>query len=234
LFLGQITRSLEAMDWDPFSTLRNALWIGGGQWAGKTTVARILARRYGLTAYHFDYHSARGHEDRRIAQQFHRGLTPAEQDWEAIWIEPTPRRMADAVLAQFADGFAWVQDDLRALTTPLPVIAEGWGLRPELVAPVTSTLDRMVVMVPTDEFRRYQAAHLPRAGRVTATVSDPDLAQRNRLERDRLLAEDAVRAARKLGLRVLEVDGSRDAEAVAGDLADHFGPFLPRPLAKIR
>jgi len=31
-------------DGDPFGTIRNALWIGGGQWAGKSTVARLLAR----------------------------------------------------------------------------------------------------------------------------------------------------------------------------------------------
>jgi hypothetical protein len=54
--------------WDPFGTLRGALWIGGGQWAGKSTVARILARRYGITAYHYDYHDARGHDDRRLAR----------------------------------------------------------------------------------------------------------------------------------------------------------------------
>ena len=46
---------MTAADWDPFGTIRNALWIGGGQWAGKSTVARLLARRYGLTAYHYDY-----------------------------------------------------------------------------------------------------------------------------------------------------------------------------------
>lgn len=27
---------------DPFGTIANALWIGGGQWAGKSTVARLL------------------------------------------------------------------------------------------------------------------------------------------------------------------------------------------------
>ncbi len=27
---------------DPFGTLGNALWIGGAQWAGKSTVARLL------------------------------------------------------------------------------------------------------------------------------------------------------------------------------------------------
>src|SRR5687768_13704215 len=57
------------MVWDPFGTLRRVLWIGGGQWAGKSTVARILAVRHGITAYHYDYHDGRGHDDRRVAER---------------------------------------------------------------------------------------------------------------------------------------------------------------------
>lgn len=49
--------------WDAFGTLHNALWIGGGQWAGKSTIARILALRYGLTAYHYDYHVAHAYQN---------------------------------------------------------------------------------------------------------------------------------------------------------------------------
>ena len=40
-------------EWDPFGTLHAALWIGGGQWAGKSTVANLIAARHALTAYHF-------------------------------------------------------------------------------------------------------------------------------------------------------------------------------------
>lgn len=58
-------------------------------------------------------------------------------------------------------------------------------------------------------------------------MSDPALAQANQVERIRLLAEHAVRAAREHGVRVLEVDGSRDAEAVADDVAKHFAAHLP-------
>ncbi|MBB4678365.1 hypothetical protein [Crossiella cryophila] len=39
--------------------------------------------------------------------------------------------------------------------------------------------------------------------------------------------DDAVRTALGLGIRVVEVDGSRDAEGVADDLAGHFRPYLP-------
>jgi len=87
--------------WDPFGTLATTLWLTGGQWSGKSTVARILASRHG--------------------------------------------------------------------------------------------------------------------------VSDRERAQRNRVERDRLVAADAVRSAIALGIRVIEVDGSVPADEVADLVAEHFG-----------
>lgn len=53
-------------------------------------------------------------------------MPAAEFDPEATWIGPAPRPMATEVIAGFAERFARPQDDLRALTTPLPVIAKGW------------------------------------------------------------------------------------------------------------
>lgn len=62
--------------WDPSATLRGALWIGGDQWTGKSTIARLLADRYGLTAYHYDYHDARAYNDRRITRRVKLGQPP--------------------------------------------------------------------------------------------------------------------------------------------------------------
>lgn len=214
--------------WDPFGTLGAALWLGGGQWAGKSTVARLLAVRHGLTAYHYDYHDARGHNDRRIARRLALGEPVEEPHPDSVWVDPTPAEMAARTLAGFPVRFEWALDDLRGLFSGRPVLAEGWGLRPELVAPIVDSPRRMVVMVPTDEFRRHQLQVLPRAGAVSHRVRDPDRARRNRVDRDRLVAEDAVRAARRLGIRVIEVDGTQDAEAVADVVGDHFGPYLHR------
>jgi hypothetical protein len=207
--------------WDPTGTISRALWIGGGQWAGKSTVARLLAVRHGLTAYHYDYHDARGHFDRRIA----RGES-VERDPDRNWVRRAPEEMAADAHAIFALRFEWTLDDLRALDSPQPLIAEGWGLRPEFVVPLLDSPRRMIVMVPTEEFQRHQAATLPRAGAITHEVSDPERAQQNRLARDRLLAQDAAARARELGVRVLEVDGSRETEEVADLVADHFRPYL--------
>lgn len=215
------------MHWDPFTTVQRALWIGGGQWAGKSTVAGILAERHGLTHYHYDYHDARSHLDRRTARQIRLGATPIEPNPESTWIQSTVEQAVDEALTIFVERFEYVQDDLPTLVSPHPIIADGWGLRPELVAPLTSSPQRMVVMVPTEDFRQRQLSRLQRAGASRPDVSDPELAQRNRIARDRLIAEDAVSNAKRLNIRVIEVDGSRDAQRMADLVAEHFREFLP-------
>lgn len=214
------------MVWDPLGTIGNVLWLSGAQWAGKSTVARILARRHGITAYHCDFANAHGHQDRKVANQVRNGEQPHDFDPEQHWVRSTPEEMAASVLTGFQRGFDWVLDDLRALVSGRPILAEGWALRPELVAPIVDDLRRMLVMVPTEEFRQHQLKNLPRAGELKIGLSNPVLGQHNRLARDRLVAEDVVAEARAYGIRVLEVDGLRDAEEVADDVEDHFAPYL--------
>jgi hypothetical protein len=93
-------------DWDPFGTIRSALWIGGGQWAGKSTVARLLAQRYGLTAYHYDYQDARGHNDRRIAARVRRGEPADGPSANRAWLAGPPEQLAAETLASFEERLA--------------------------------------------------------------------------------------------------------------------------------
>ncbi|MYT73394.1 MULTISPECIES: hypothetical protein [unclassified Streptomyces] len=212
--------------WDPHGSLQRALWIGGAQWSGKSTVAELIAGEYGLTVYHYDSHDARGHQDRRIARRVALGEPVEDPAPDRVWVSQGPEEMAAETLAGFPVRFEWVLDDLRALFTGRPAIAEGWGLRPELVAPLLDSLRRMIVLVPTEDFRRHQLLNLARAGTLNVPVTDPARAQANRVARDRLVAEDAAQNARRLGIRVIEVDGTLDAVAVAAEVAEHFAPYL--------
>src|SRR5439155_5930725 len=108
-----------------------------------------------------------------------------------------------------------------------PVLAEGWGFRPELVAPLLDSPRRAIFLVPSDDFQQRQLRELPRAGRVSFPTSDPERAQRNRVGRDRLLAGELVESARRLGLRTVMVDGTLTVDEVADLVGEHFGPFLP-------
>jgi hypothetical protein len=135
--------------------------------------------------------------------------------------------MVEGCRHSFVERFGMVLDNLRALSSRRPLVAEGWGLRPELVAPLLSTRGQAVFLVPTEAFRQRQLRELPRAGQVSVAVSDPGRALANRVERDRLLALDVVESARQHGLRVIEVDGSLSVGGLTDVVADHFAEWLP-------
>jgi len=185
------------MTWDPYGTLQKALWIGGAAWTGKSTVARLLAERHGLTTYHHDYRARPGN---------------------ALPDDVSAGDQLTEIMAEFRHRFHYALDDLRALTSPRPIVAEGRVLRPELVAPLVDSPGRMVVLVPTELFRQHQLRHRPEEPAIPA--------QRTRLTRDRMLAAHAVRAARDLGIRVIEIDGSLDPAGVTDVVGEHFREYL--------
>lgn len=222
MILAGIPRTVGAMVWDPLGSIGRAFWIGGGQWAGKTTVARLLAERHGYVVYRHDYAAAHGHFDRAVAAEARAGNPFRDFDPEWEFVQQTPEQMATTVIQQFVDRFEWALDDIRALDGSTPIIAEGWGLRPESVAAI-GCADRMVVLTPTREFRQHQLNNVERAKKLGHEVSDPERAQRNRVERDRLAAENAVKSAAEQGIGAIEVDGSRDAEQITDIVAEHFG-----------
>jgi hypothetical protein len=206
------------------------LWLGGAQWAGKSSVARILSDRHGLQLYSYDYHDARGHSARARAEpdRFPHLQRFLQLSMDERWVLPSPERMATDAQIAFDERFQMTLDDLAALPAEPPVLAEGWGLRPRLVAPLLEDPRQAIFVVPSDEFRERQAASMPRAGAVGSATSDPERAQRNRVARDRLLTADVTESARELGLRTVVVDGSGTVDDLAALVAEHFAPFLPR------
>ncbi|GAA1800655.1 hypothetical protein [Actinomadura chokoriensis] len=68
---------------------------------------------------------ARAHDDRRTARRVRLGEPPGGPDPETAWVDTTPQAMAAEPLAGLPARFAWALDDLRALVSGRPVIAEG-------------------------------------------------------------------------------------------------------------
>src|SRR5207245_934439 len=77
------------------AALARVLWIGGACDAGKTSVTRVLAERYGLQPYHYDRfdrltppgHWTRIDPARHPHMHF---LRERVDDLEARWVETTP------------------------------------------------------------------------------------------------------------------------------------------------
>ncbi len=95
-------------------------------------------------------------------------------------------------------------DDLLCSSAETPVIAEGFRLLPQLVAPLLTEHNRGVWLLPTPAFRR--AAFDSRGWEIPGKTSNPDRAARNLLERDRLFTNRLREENTRLGLPVIDVD----------------------------
>ena len=204
-------------------------WIGGPTDAGKTSIARALAEWYGLQAYHYD------HLDRLEAPGHWGRVDPARQPHmhaalgrsrDEGWVQTTPEAMVERWQRTAAERFQLTLEDLLALPTAPPIVAEGYGFLPELVAPLLTSPRQAIWLLPTESFRLASRARRAK-GTFWADTSDPERARRNHLGRDRLIG-DLVRAqARTLGLPVLEIDGTRPLDEMVALVAAHFAPLLP-------
>jgi len=200
------------------------LWIGGGTGAGKSTVTRLLAGRFGLRAYHIDSFTWVHARRRSPAQEQFMARSLDER-----WVEAEVAHMAEWFIEISRERLAMVWDDLAELPAVPPVIVEGPQILPELL-PAGSTA---VFLFSTADFRRRAICERP----FTLPVSDPDRARENRLERDVLLAGRIRVEAERQGHTVIDVIESTDADAVAEIVAQMIPQHAPlglRELAAVR
>ena len=201
------------------------LWIGGATDAGKTTLARALAARFGCELYEYDRTDVAHHEALAAQHQDVRAFMLASMDTR--WVTPTPEQLFSRSMRAFRLRWPLLLRELAALPSSpgAPLIVEGFGLLPDLVRPLLDDTRQGLWLVPTEAFRR---ASWVRRGKPSFRnhTSDPDRAAANLWDRDLLLAAEIERQARALQLKLLVNAGALSAEQLADAAADWFAPFL--------
>ncbi|WP_093622357.1 hypothetical protein [Actinoplanes philippinensis] len=202
--------------------LAHVYWIGGGSGAGKSTIAARLAQRHGFTLYATDDvmgdHARRSApEDTPYLQQF------MARDMDERWVTGTPRTMLEEFHWYRGEAFGLIVEDLLALPADRGVIAEGFRLLPELVAPLLADPRHAVWLLPTPAFRR--AALESRGGlwQIAGRTSNPERALRNLLERDGMFTERVDATATGSGLPVIRVDPAMSEDDLAAQVVASLG-----------
>lgn len=200
--------------------LANVRWIGGGTGGGKSSAAIALAERHGFERYSYDWHDARDHSERTRADRHPVRAGFLAMTVDEQWVHRTPRQMADEAIAEFAERFEMVLEDLAALTADR-VVADGFGLLPELIASVDPDRRHAVFLLPTPEFRDWALAM--RGWIAREGTSDPVRARANKLARDALLTEHVRERALALGYPTIVVDGTRSLAEITAEVAARLG-----------
>jgi hypothetical protein len=191
--------------------LGHVLWLGGMSGVGKTTNGRAVARKFDLRFYSLDSYTLDHHRN-RVRPDEHPALASFDRlSVEELWVQTTGEQIADRFEAASRERFPFVVDDLLALPSDAPILAEGPQLLPDLVAPLLAHGDQALYLVADGELQRQLV--LGRGGASYERSSDPDRALANRLERDRVLSERLRAAAAERGLTMQAL--RRPAEAPA-------------------
>jgi hypothetical protein len=184
--------------------LRHVRWIGGGSGAGKSTIARRLAEEHGLRLYDSD-RTLRDHVGRSNAVDHPLMAAFVAMDMDERWLNRLPSVMLETFHAFRGEGFEMIVEDLLALPSEPPILAEGFRLLPRLVAPLLSRSDQAVWLVPTPEFRMAAFEARDFTWEIPGRTSDPKRALANLLARDELFTDEVAIEAAALELPTIEV-----------------------------
>ena len=166
------------------------------------------------------WHDARDHSDRTRADHHPVRTAFLAMSMDERWVLRTPSEMAKAAIVEFGERFELVLEDLGGIHAP-GIVAEGFGLLPELVAPILTDRRRAIFLLPTPTVRARNYAARGWAG-IDGT-SDHPRASSNKLDRDALLTEHVRASAAALGLATLELDGTTSLDDVIAAVARQFG-----------
>lgn len=203
-------------------SLGHAYWMGGSPCAGKSSIAELLAREFGLQIFNVDKafnQKHRHHLDPRRQPTLHKWVT---SPWADLWMQPAEMLLTEAK-ASYAEHFGLIVADVSAMPSETQILVEGTALLPDRVNSLQVAYNRAIWLVPTEEFQRtYYPSRGDWVNQILAQCRDPDLALQNWMDRDVAFAKWVIDRTQALGYRVVEIDGTSSIEAYAALVAGHF------------
>jgi hypothetical protein len=203
--------------------LQHVLWICGGACGGKTTMASMLADKYGMLHYNCDEHAV---EYKKIASpEDHPATLRHFVDWEWYFGRPgaeIARWLTDVLAEQFSMAVL----DLVKLGADAGrrVVCEGC-LPPGAVKRVGG-FHKAIFLYPEREllldqyFARDDKQDMLR---LIDQLSDPAQMKRNVLDCAAVLLDDDLARAESLGLRTLIRGRDTTPEMMLREIEEHFG-----------
>ena len=195
-------------------------YIGGSPCSGKSTMAELLAEKYGFQYFkqddYLEEYMRRGvQEERNLFKKV------SLMSMEEMWMRP-PAELCAEEIALYEIMFSYSIHDVLALSQEGTVIAEGAGFMPSLVKKINIDKSHYICVVPTKEFQVNMYSKRSWISHYLSDCSDPSKAFENWMERDALFAETVLQEAEAFGYASFIVDGVSSIEANLATIQNLF------------
>ena len=187
-------------------------WIGGSFSGGKTTTTQLLGERYELEVYRLDWHMLND-------PAFEEFLIKSG-NW--FWMSN------ELKMGRYIPAFPVAVGQIEDLSRAGPVIVEGPGLLPQLLANHGVAPQKIIYLLPTPSHqRKVNWIRGEWVQRTIAPFADPERAWEEWMQLDEQFADLIEVAATEAGYRCVRNDGTLSAEDVAQLVERHFGLVEP-------
>lgn len=201
--------------------LSHVYWLGGGSGAGKSTIARRIAKAHDLDIYDTDLvmrdHAARCTSSKCPRLEEFKMMTMDER-----WVERSPKTMLETFHWFNGEGFDLILEDLLDFPKHQRVIAEGFRLLPKLLKPLLTSPKQALWLIPTPEFRVIATESRGSVWDIPNKTSQPEKALSNLRTRDAMFTERLSKDTEMLQLPTISVDGSKSEDEACQIVEEHF------------
>lgn len=201
--------------------MMNIYFIGGSPCAGKSTVAEILSKQYGL--YYFKVDERLDEYTRRGAQMnYDICKKQVEMSAEQIWMRNPVLQCAEEFLF-YEEVNNFLMKDLAMSCKGKSVITEGAAYVPHLMEKLYISNNRYIAIIPT---RKFQISHFKQREWIPYVLegcSNMENAFDNWMERDVLFAQKVEQECNALGYQLIRNDGGLSIEELVYKVSVHFG-----------
>jgi 2-phosphoglycerate kinase len=201
--------------------MRTIYYLGGSPCSGKSTVARMLADKYGFVYFCLDDHLDE-YTERGAKQNKPHLVKYVKSSADEVWLAD-PKEQNDEEIAMYEEMFPLAVSDLMRIRGKEPIIAEGAGFMPKLMKASGVKEDNYVCIVPTKAFQYEKYSERNFIKYVLAKCTNPEKGFENWMERDALFARSAVDQAAEAGYQSILIDGRRTQEDILAQVEELFG-----------
>ena len=198
----------------------NTYFIGGSPCSGKSTVAEILAKKYGL--YYFKMDDFLEEYTKMGASKGYE-ICKKQEDMgpEEIWMRE-PQLQCDEEFTFYEEVFEFVMADLEKIKAK-GIITEGAAYLPKFMKKLGVPKDRYLAITPTKDFQVEHYSRREWVPFVLEGCSDKEKAFSNWMSRDALFAKEVQRQCAEEQYVSFVNDGNTKVDEMVEMVALHLG-----------